>query len=36
MQLKPNWKLLEFICDDNDRCRTGNCTEADVQKSATN
>ena len=35
MQLKPNWKLLEFICDDNDRCRTGNCTEADVQKSAT-
>ena len=33
MQLKPNWKLLEFICDDNDRCRTGNCTEADVQKS---
>ena len=34
MQLKPNWKLLEFICDDNDRCRTGNCTEADVQKSA--
>jgi hypothetical protein len=34
MQLKPNWKLLEFICDDNDRCRTGNCTEADVQKSS--
>jgi hypothetical protein len=34
MQLKPTWKILEFICDDNDRCRTGNCTEADVQKSA--
>lgn len=33
MQLKPTWKILEFICDDNDRCRTGNCTEADVQKS---
>src|SRR5688572_16415128 len=34
MQLKPTWKILEFICDDNDRCRTGNCTEADVQRSA--
>ena len=34
MQLKPTWKILEFVCDDNDRCRTGNCTEADVQKSA--
>ena len=34
MQLKPTWKILEFVCDDNDRCRTGNCTEADVQKSS--
>ncbi|MBI4888275.1 MAG: hypothetical protein HY824_14370 [Acidobacteria bacterium] len=34
MQIKPTWKILEFICDDNDRCRTGNCTDADVQKSA--
>jgi hypothetical protein len=35
MQLKPTWKILEFICDDNDRCRAGNCVDADVQKSST-
>ena len=35
MERKPNWKVLEFICDDNDRCRAGNCTDADVQKSST-
>lgn len=35
MQIKPTWKVLEFICDDNDRCRTGNCTQDEVQKSAT-
>ena len=35
MQLKPGWKILEFICDDNDRCRAGNCEDADVQKSST-
>ena len=35
MQLKPTWKILEFICDDNDRCRAGNCEDADVQKSST-
>jgi len=34
MQLKPTWKILEFVCDDNDRCRTGNCTDTDVQKLA--
>ncbi len=34
MQLKPTWKVLEFICDDNDRCRGGNCVDADVQKSS--
>jgi hypothetical protein len=32
MQRKPTWKILEFVCDDNDRCRGGNCTAADVQK----
>jgi hypothetical protein len=32
MQSKPGWKILEFVCDDNDRCRGGNCTAADVQK----
>jgi hypothetical protein len=35
MQRKPTWKILEFICDDNDRCRAGNCEDADVQKSST-
>jgi hypothetical protein len=35
MQLKPTWKVLEFICDDNDRCRAGNCVDADVQQSST-
>ena len=34
MQRKPTWKVNEFICDDNDRCRAGNCTEADVQQTA--
>jgi hypothetical protein len=35
MQIKPTWKILEFVCDDNDRCRGGNCTESDAQKSST-
>jgi hypothetical protein len=35
MQLKPNWKILEFICDDNDRCRAGKCIDSDVQTSST-
>jgi len=35
MQIKPTWKILEFVCDDNDRCRGGNCVESDVQKSST-
>jgi len=35
MQIKPDWKILEFVCDDNDRCRGGNCVESDVQKSST-
>jgi hypothetical protein len=34
MQRKPTWKINEFICDDNDRCRAGNCTAADVQTTA--
>lgn len=32
MQLKPTWKIFEFVCDDNDRCRAGNCTDSDAQK----
>jgi len=35
MQIKPDWKILEFVCDDNDRCRGGNCVESDAQKSST-
>jgi hypothetical protein len=34
MQPKPTWKILEFICEDNNRCEAGHCTDADVQKSA--
>jgi hypothetical protein len=32
MQRKPGWKILEFICEDNNRCVMGNCTAADVQQ----
>ena len=35
MQMKPTWKILEFVCDDNDRCRGGNCTASDAQKTST-
>lgn len=35
MQLKPTWQIFEFVCDDNDRCRGGDCSESDVQKSST-
>jgi hypothetical protein len=35
MEIKPTWKIFEFICDDNDRCRGGTCVDADVQKSST-
>ncbi len=30
--LHPTWNLLEFVCNENDRCAGGHCTEADVQK----
>jgi hypothetical protein len=30
--LHPNWELLEYVCNENDRCANGKCTEADVQK----
>jgi hypothetical protein len=32
MQRKPNWKLFEFICEDNNRCEGGVCEAADVQQ----
>jgi hypothetical protein len=35
MQRKPTWKIFEFVCDDNDRCRGGNCTASDAQKTST-
>jgi hypothetical protein len=35
MQRKPSWKILENVCEDNNRCISGNCTPADVQQTAT-
>jgi hypothetical protein len=32
MKLHPTWKLLEQVCEDNNRCVNGNCTAADVQQ----
>ncbi len=32
MVLHPTWELLEFVCNENDRCRAGNCEAADVQQ----
>jgi len=32
MILHPTWELLEFVCNENDRCSQGNCVESDAQK----
>ena len=33
MELKPSWDgLFEMVCEDNNRCRGGECTPADVQR----
>jgi hypothetical protein len=32
MKLHPTWKLLEFVCEENNRCEAGHCVQADVQK----
>jgi hypothetical protein len=32
MVLHPTWELMEFVCEENDRCSQGNCTPADVQR----
>jgi hypothetical protein len=32
MVLHPTWELLEFVCNENDRCGGGKCTESDAQK----
>jgi hypothetical protein len=34
-ELKPSWKIFEFVCDDNDRCRGGKCSASDAQDSST-
>jgi hypothetical protein len=31
MTLHPTWKILEYVCQENDRCSAGNCTPSDVQ-----
>lgn len=32
MVLHLTWELLEFVCNENDRCSQGNCVESDAQK----
>lgn len=32
MKIHPTWKILEFVCEENNRCLGGKCTLADVQK----
>ena len=32
MKLHPTWKILEFVCEENNRCMGGQCAESDVQK----
>ena len=32
MKLHPTWKILEFVCEENNRCIGGKCAQSDVQK----
>jgi hypothetical protein len=32
MRLHPKWKLLEYVCEENNRCVGGKCAQADAQK----
>jgi hypothetical protein len=32
MKLHPTWNVFEFVCEENDRCRGGNCRPSDVQQ----
>jgi hypothetical protein len=32
MRLHPTWKMLEQVCEDNNRCENGKCVANDVQK----
>jgi hypothetical protein len=34
MVLHPTWNLLEYVCNENDRCAGGKCIEAEVQKTS--
>jgi hypothetical protein len=34
MTFHPTWQLLEYVCEENNRCREGKCRESDVQKSS--
>jgi hypothetical protein len=31
MELKPTWRILEMVCEDNNRCRGGECTPHESQ-----
>jgi hypothetical protein len=32
MKLHPTWKLYEQVCEENNRCEGGKCTDSDAQK----
>jgi hypothetical protein len=32
MKLHPTWKILEFVCEENNRCMFGQCKQSDAQK----
>jgi hypothetical protein len=32
MKLHPTWKLLEQVCEENNRCESGKCSPSDTQK----
>jgi hypothetical protein len=32
MKRHPTWKLLEFVCEENNRCRGGECAASEAQK----
>jgi hypothetical protein len=32
MTFHPTWQLIEYVCEENNRCREGKCRDADVQK----
>jgi hypothetical protein len=31
MKLHPTWKLLEQVCEENNRCESGKCSPSDAQ-----